>query len=114
MWDLNEATLCNALKNEKACQNRPKMAVEYQQNRPKMAIEYQQNFSEESGTDALLERKQVVAHLFLDSLGNLKKMETAMPNGTVLKSTPEKTIMTENDDIDKQGDTSLKVAETSL
>ena len=103
MWDLNEATLCKALKNEKLCQNRPKMTVEYQQ-----------NFSEESATDALLERKQVVAHLFLDSLGNLKKMETAMLNGTVLKSTPEQKIMTENDDIDKQGNTSPNVAETSL
>ena len=103
MWGLNEATLCKALKSEKTCQNRPKMTVEYQQ-----------NFSEESATDALLERKQVVAHLFLDSLGNLKKMETAMLNGTVLKSMPEKTIMTENDGIDKHSDTSLKVAETSL
>ena len=103
MWDLNEATLCKGLKNEKNCQDRPKMTVEYQQ-----------NFSEESATDALLERKQVVAHLFLDSLGNLKKMETAMLNGTVLKSTPEKTIMTENDDIDRHEDTSPKVAETSL
>ena len=103
MWDLNEATLCKALKNEKVCQNRPKMTVEYQQ-----------DFSEESATDSLLERKQVVTHLFLDSLGNLKKMETAMLNGTVLKSTPEKMIMTENDGIDKHSDMSLKVAETSL
>ena len=103
MWDLNEATLGKALKNEKVCQNRPKMTVEYQQ-----------NFSEESATDALLKRKQVVAHLFLDSMGNLKKMETAMLNGTVLKSTPEQKIMTENDDIDKQGNTSPNVAETSL
>ena len=79
-----------------------------------MTGEYQQNCSEESATDALLERKQVVAHLFLDSMGNLKKMETAMLNGTVLKSTPEQKIMTENDEIDKHGDTSPKVAETSL
>ena len=103
MWDLNEATLCKALQSEKNCQNRPKMAVEYQQ-----------NFSEESATDALLDKKQVVTHIFLDSLGNLKKMETAMLNGTVLKSTPEQKIMTENDDIDKHGNTSPKVAETSL
>ena len=56
----------------------------------------------------------MVAHLFLDSMGNLKKMETAMLNGTVLKSTPEQKIMTENDDIDKNGDTLPKVVETSL
>ena len=103
MWDLNEATLCKALQSEKNCQNRPKMTVEYQQ-----------DFSEESATDALLDKKQVVTHIFLDSLGNLKKMETAMLNGTVLKSTPEQKIMTENDDIDKHGNTSPKVAETSL
>jgi len=103
MRELNQTTLCKTLKNEKECQDRPKMTVEYQQ-----------DFSEESATDALLERKQVVAHLFLDSLGNLKKMETAMLNGTVLKSTPEKTIMTENDGIHKHSYTSLKVAETGL
>lgn len=79
MRELNQTTLCKALKSKKECQNRPKMTVEYQQ-----------DFSEESDRDALLDRKQVVAHLFLDSMGNLERMETAMLNGTVLKGTPEK------------------------
>ena len=79
MRELNETTLCKAVKNEKECQNRPKMAVEYQQ-----------DFSEESATDPLLVRKQAVTYIFLDSHGRMEKMETAMPNGTVAKITPEK------------------------
>ena len=79
MRQLNKTTLCNALKSEKKCQNRPKMA-----------IEYQPDFSEESAQDALLDKKKVTAYVFLDALGNIEKMETSLPNGAVLKSTPEK------------------------
>ena len=103
MWDLNEATLCKALKNEKACQNRPKMAVEYQQ-----------DFSEESATDALLVRKQAVTYVFLDSHGKIEKMETALPNGTVAKITPEKKALIENDGIERNAGATPKVAETSV
>ena len=79
MWDLNQGTLCKALESEKNCQDRPKMTVEYQQ-----------DFSEETAQDALLDKKTVTAHVFLDFRGNIEKMETSLPNGTVLKSTPEK------------------------
>ena len=79
MRDLNVATLCKALEKEKECQKRPKMA-----------IEYQPAFSDESAQDALLDKKIVTAHVFLDFRGNIEKMETSLPNGTVLKSTPEK------------------------
>ena len=79
MRELNEATLCKALENEKACQNRPKMA-----------IEYQPDFSDQSAQDALLDKKIVTTHVFLDFRGNIEKMETSLPNGTVLKSMPEK------------------------
>ena len=79
MRDLNEATLCKALENEKECQNRPKMA-----------IEYQPDFSDKSAQDELLDKKIVTTHVFLDFRGNIEKMETSLPNGTVLKSTPEK------------------------
>ena len=103
MWDLNEATLGKALKNEKVCQNRPKMTVEYQQ-----------NFSEESERDALLDRKQVVTYLFLDSQGKVDRMETALPNGTVAKITPEKKALIENDGIERNGRATPKVAETSV
>ena len=103
MRDLNETTLCKALKNEKVCQNRPKMTVEYQQ-----------DFSEESAQDALLNRKQVVTYLFLDSQGKVDRMETALLNGTVAKLTPEKKALFENDGIDRHSGTSQKVVETSL
>ena len=103
MRELNETTLCKAVKNEKECQNRPKMAVEYQQ-----------DFSEESERDALLDKKILTAHVFFDSQGKVERMETALLNGTVLKSTLEKKIMTENDEPDRHGDTSPKVAETRL
>ena len=103
MRELNETTLCKALKNEKECQNRPKMAVEYQQ-----------NFSEESATDPLLVRKQGMTYIFLDSHGRIEKMETALPNGTVAKLTPEKKALIENDGIDRNSGTAPKVAETSL
>ena len=103
MRELNETTLCKALKNEKECQNRPKMAVEYQQ-----------DFSEESATDALLVRKQAVTYVFLDSHGKIEKMETALPNGTVAKITPEKKALIENDGIDRNGRAAPKVAETSV
>ena len=103
MWDLNEATLCKGLKNEKNCQDRPKMTVEYQQ-----------DFSEESERDALLERKQVVTYLFLDSQGKVDRMETALLNNTVAKITPEKKFLIENDGIDTHSGTSLKVMETRL
>ena len=103
MRELNETTLCKALKNEKECQNRPKMAVEYQQ-----------DFSEESATDALLVRKQAVTYVFLDSHGKIEKMETALPNGTVAKITPEKKALIENDGIDRNSRATPKIAETSV
>ena len=103
MRELNETTLCKAVKNEKECQNRPKMAVEYQQ-----------DFSEESATDALLVRKQAVTYVFLDSHGKIEKMETALPNGTVAKITPEKKALIENDCNDRNGRATPKVAETSV
>ena len=103
MRQLNKTTLCNALKSEKECQDRPKMTVEYQQ-----------NFSEQSEKDALLDRKQVVTYLFLDSQGKVDRMETALLNGTVAKMTPEKKALFENDSIDRHGGTSQKVVETNL
>ena len=103
MWDLNEATLCKALKSEKECQDRPKMTVEYQQ-----------DFSEETAQDALLDKKTVTAHVFLDFRGNIEKMETSLPNGTVAKITTEKKSLIENDGIDRHSGTSLKVMETRL
>ena len=78
MRDLNEATLCKALENEKECQNRPKMA-----------IAYQPDFSDESAQGSLIDKKVVTTHLYLDFRGKIEKMETSLPNGTVLKSTPE-------------------------
>ena len=74
MQDLNVATLCKALENEKECQKRPKMA-----------IEYQPAFSDESAQDGLLDKKIVTAHVFLDSTSQVEKTEIALPNGTVLK-----------------------------
>ena len=103
MRELNQTTLCKALKSEKECQDRPKMTVEYQQ-----------GFSEESERDALLDKKVVTTHVFFDSQGKVERMETALLNGTVLKSTLEKKIMTENDEPDRHGDTSPNVAETRL
>ena len=79
MRELNETSLYKALESEKECQNRPKMA-----------IAYQPGFSDESAKDESLEKKIVTTHVFLDFRGNIEKMETALPNGTVLKSTPEK------------------------
>ena len=79
MRECNDTTLCNALRSKKSCQNRPKMA-----------IEYQPDFSEESAQDALLNKKKVTAHVFLNSTGEIEKTEIALPNGTVLKSTPVK------------------------
>ena len=79
MQEFNETTLYNAVRSKKRCQNRPKMA-----------IEYQPDFSEESAQDALLDKKIVTTHVFLDFRGNIEKMETSLPNGTVLKSMPEK------------------------
>ena len=79
-----------------------------------MTVEYQQNFSEQSERDALLDRKQVVTHLFLDSQGKVDRMETALLNGTVAKITPEKKFLIENDGIDRHSGTSLKVMETRL
>ena len=79
-----------------------------------MAVEYQQDFSEESTTDQLLDRRQAVTHIFLDSHGRIEKMETALPNGTVAKITPEKKALIENDGIDRNSGTAPKVAETSL
>ena len=79
MRELNETTLCKALESEKECQNRPKMA-----------IAYQPGFSDESAQDESLEKKIVTTHVFLDFRGNIEKMETSLPNGTVLRSTPEK------------------------
>ena len=73
MRDLNEATLSKALENEKECQKRPKMA-----------IEYQPAFSDES------DKKIVTAHVYLDSTGKVEKTEIALANGNVLKSTLEK------------------------
>ena len=78
MRDLNEATLSKALENEKECQNRPKMA-----------IEYQPDFST-SEQDALLDKKKVTGYVFLDALGNIEKMETLLPNSVILHSTPVK------------------------
>ena len=56
MSEVNEATVGTALESEKKSQSQPKVP-----------IEYQQGFTEESATDASLNRKQVVAYLFLDS-----------------------------------------------
>ena len=74
MRDLNVATLCKALENEKE-----------NQKPPKMAIEYQPAFSDESAQDGLLDKKIVTAHVFLNFRGAIEKTETALPNGTVLK-----------------------------
>ena len=79
MRQLNNPTLCDDLKSEKKSQNRAKMA-----------IEYQPDFSDKSAQDELLDKKIVTTHVFLDFRGNIEKMETSLPNGTVLKSTPEK------------------------
>ena len=79
MRELNETSLCKALASEKECQNRPKMA-----------IAYQPGFSDESAEDASLDKKIGTTHIFLDFRGNIEKMETSLPNGTVLRSTPEK------------------------
>ena len=103
MREQNQTTLGKALKSEKECQDRPKMTVEYQQ-----------DFSEESERDALLERKQVVTYLYLDSQGKVDRMETALLNNTVAKITPEKKALFENDGVDRHSGTSQKVVETSL
>ena len=103
MRELNQTTLCKALKSEKECQNRPKMTVEYQQ-----------GFSEESERDALLDKKIVTTHVFFDSQGKVERMETALLNGTVAKITPEKKSLIENDGIDRHSGTSQKVMETRL
>jgi hypothetical protein len=79
MQQLNKTTMCDALKSEKTSQNREKMA-----------IEYQPDFSDESAEDTSLDKKIGTTHIFLDFRGNIEKMETSLPNGTVLKSTPEK------------------------
>ena len=75
MQQLNKTTICDALKSEKKSQNRAKMA-----------IEYQPDFST-SEQDALLDKKKVTGYVFLDALGNVEKMEIALPNGAILKST---------------------------
>ena len=103
MRELSQTTLCQALKSEKECQDRPKMTVEYQQ-----------DFSEETAQDALLDKKTVTSHVFLDFRGNIEKMETSLPNGTVAKITTQKKSLIENDGIDRQSGTSQKVMETSL
>ena len=81
MQQLNKTTICDALKSEKKSQNRAKMA-----------IEYQPDFST-SEQDALLDKKIVTAHVFLNFRGAIEKTETALPNGTVLKSTLEKEVL---------------------
>ena len=78
MRQLNETTMCDALKSEKKSQNRAKMA-----------IEYQPDFST-SKQDASLDKKEVTGYVFLDALGNIEKMETLLPNGAILQSTPVK------------------------
>ena len=103
MRELSQTTLCQVLKSEKECQDRPKMTVEYQQ-----------DFSEETAQDALLDKKTVTAHVFLDFRGNIQKMETSLPNGTVAKITTQKKSLIENDGIDRHSRTSLKVMETRL
>ena len=76
MQQLNKTTICDALKSEKTSQNREKMA-----------IEYKPDFST-SEQDALLDKKIVTAHVFLDpTTGKVEKMEIALPNGAILKST---------------------------
>ena len=67
MSEVNEGTVCTALESEKKSQSQPILP-----------IEYQQGFTEESETDALLNRKQAVTYLFLDSQGKVEKMETAL------------------------------------
>ena len=103
MRKLKQTTIFKALKSEKECQDRPKMTVEYQQ-----------DFSEETAQDALLDKKTVTAHVFLDFRGNIQKMETSLPNGTVAKITTQKKSLIENDGIDRHSRTSLKVMETRL
>ena len=103
MSEVNEATVGTALEMEKKSQSQPKGP-----------IEYQQGFTEESATDASLNRKQVVTYLFLDSQGKVDRMETALLNNTVAKITPEKKFLIENDGIDTHSGTSLKVMETRL
>ena len=102
MRELSQTTLCQVLKSEKECQDRPKMTVEYQQ-----------DFSEESERDALLDKKILTAHVFFDSQGKVERMETALLNSTVAKITPEKKFLIENDGIDRHSRTSL-VMETRL
>ena len=103
MRELNQTALCKTLKSEKECQNRPKMTVEYQQ-----------DFSEETAQDALLDKKIMTAHVFLDFRGNIEKMETLLPNGNVAKITTEKRSLNKNDGIDRHNRTSQKIMETSL
>ena len=91
-----------------------KSGVEMSFNQPKVPIEYQQGFTEESATDASLNRKQVVTYLFLDSKGEVEKMETALLNGTVAKITLEEKALIENDINDGHNETLPEVAETSL
>ena len=79
-----------------------------------MAIAYQPGFSDESAKDESLEKKIVTTHVFLDFRGNIEKMETSLPNGTVAKITTQKKSLIENDGIDKHSGTSLKVMETRL
>ena len=78
MQQLNKTTICDALKSEKECQSREKMA-----------IEYKPDFST-SEQDALLDKKKVTGYVFLDALGNIEKMEIKLPNGAILQSTPVK------------------------
>ena len=87
MREQNETTLFKVLLNEKDCQNRPKMA-----------IEYQPAFTEESAEDQVLEKQEAKTYLFFNLRGNIERMETSLPNGTVLKSVPEKKALNDTND----------------
>ena len=91
MREQNETTLFKVLLNEKDCQNRPKMA-----------IEYQPALTEESAEDQVLEKQEAKTYIFFNLRGNIERMETCLPNGTVLKSIPDKKALNDTNDASSQ------------
>ena len=84
MQQQNVTSLSKVLLNEKDCQNCPKMA-----------IEYQPALTEESAEDQVLEKQEAKTCIFFNLRGNIERMETCLPNGTVLKSIHEKKALEE-------------------
>jgi hypothetical protein len=87
MQEQNETTLSKVLQNENE-----------RQNRPKMAIEYQPELTKESAEDQVLEKQEAKTYIFFNLRGNIERMETCLPNGTVLKSIPEKKTLNDTND----------------